>query len=276
MAIQLSDLVVLRSIRTTHAIGEFYQHPTLGRILMLNGEIQHVEAWEPLYHEPLVHLPSAFIERPQTALVIGGGSFFAAREILRYRSIERVLMLDHDAELLAIMAEEYEDARSVQNDPRLEVRTPDAFKELPCLQEQFDLVINDSVDLLTFENAYQVLASLLTSQGVCSDLIYRHIFESTAVSETFKQLGWASRYVASLVFVPEYPGILHLLLLWGKSLSLIHNLPKTRNCEQVVWCRNPRLNPCRYFDPRFLKYYLHLPKCVCERLPNLQFIGTPS
>ncbi len=276
VAVQLSGLAELRPIHTTQTEGAFYQHPTLGRVLILNGEIQHVEAWEPLYHEPLVHLPSAFIEGPQTALVIGGGSFFAVREVLRYRSIERVLMLDHDAELLAIMTEEYEDARIARTDPRLEIRTTDAFRELPHLREQFDLVVNDSVDLLTVENAYQVFASLLTSQGVCSDLIYRHIFESTATRESFKRLGWASRHVASLVFVPEYPGILHLLLLWGKSPSLIQDLPATRNCEQLAWCQNPRLNPCRYFDPRFLKFYLHLPRCVREKLPTLQLTDTLS
>jgi len=208
--------------------------------------------------------------------VIGGGSFFAVREVLRYRSIERVLMLDHDAELLAIMAEEYEDARIAQADPRLEVRTTDAFQELPRLREQFDLVVNDSVDLLTVENAYQVLAALLTSQGVCSDLIYRHIFENTVAGESFNRLGWAHRHVASLVFVPEYPGILHLLLLWGKSPSLIQDLPTTRNCEQLAWSRNPRRNPCRYFDPRFLNFYLHLPRCVREKILNQQSTGRLS
>ena len=65
-------------------------------------------------------------------------------------------MLDHDAELLAIMIEEYEDAKIATNDPRLEVWTTDAFPELPRLQEKFDLVVNDSVDLLTVENAYPV------------------------------------------------------------------------------------------------------------------------
>lgn len=270
VAIQLSDLERLRSIQTAHAKGEFYQHPTLGRVLMLNGEIQHVEAWEPLYHEPLVHLPSAFIERPRTALVIGGGSFFAAREILRYRSIERVLMLDHDADLLAIMAEEYEDARVAQGDARLEVRTTDAFEEILRLREQFDLIVGDSVDLLRVDNAHRLLASLLTSQGVCSDLIYRHIFEQSAARETLKRVRLTSRLALSLVFVPEYPGILHLLLLWGRCPRLIQDFHTTRNCEQLAWCRNPQANPCRYFDPRFLKYYFHLPKWVRESLAVLK------
>ena len=102
VSVHLTGLRVLSELSTafTHAV--LYSHPQLGRILTLNEEVQHIEAWAPLYHEPLVHLPAAFIEAPRSALLLGGASFFAAKEVLKYDSIERVLMLERDAELAVL------------------------------------------------------------------------------------------------------------------------------------------------------------------------------
>jgi spermidine synthase len=237
-------------------------------VLTLDGEIQHVEAWAPLYHEPLIHLPAAFIERPQTALLLGGGSFFAARELLRYRGIKRVLMLDHDPELLDAVSRLYGHAAEVTNDPRLEVRTADAFRALPHITERFDLVINDSVDIsrLKGTDVFAEMGRLLRPGGVCSDLVYRHLFEDRSLSRTIKLLRSSYNTVLSLVFAAEYPGVLHLLTLWGEGKLLKQTRKKTLNREQQAWAAAPHSNPCGYYDARFLGYYLHLPRCVRERL----------
>jgi spermidine synthase len=72
------------------------------------------------------------------------------------------------------------------------------------------------------------------------------------------------------VFAAEYPGVLHLLTLWSESGLISQRRRKTANREQRMWATAPRINPCSYFDPRFLAYYLYLPRCVRERLdPDL-------
>src|ERR1041385_5560414 len=79
---------------------ELWRHPTLGKILVIDGEVQHVEEWQPLYHEPLVHLPSAFVPEIREALILGGGSLFAAAEVLRYTTIQRCILVDHDPRII--------------------------------------------------------------------------------------------------------------------------------------------------------------------------------
>jgi spermidine synthase len=262
----LSGLKVVRKFTTPHHRVSIYLHPDLGHVLVLNGEIQHVEAWAPLYHEPLVHLPAAFIRSPRTALLIGGGSFFAAQELLRYRSIERVLMIDQDSKLLGEMTQIYEHATFATQDPRLEIQIREAFQGLQSLEEHFDLVVNDSVNLWRYVrgNIFVTLAGLLNPEGVCSDLVYRHVFDDRSCKQPIHLLSSKYRTVLSLVLVPEYPGVLHLLTLWSGSRLVKQTRPKPINREQLIWMRS--INPCRYYDPRFLSYYLHLPRCIQDQL----------
>ena len=267
VSLLLSGLRKLLSLKTAHHHLTIYRHHHLGRVLVVDGEIQHVEVWAPLYHEPLVHLPAAFIREPRTALVLGGGSLFAARELLKYKSIERLVVLDHDATLVDAICEIYEHAANVRCDPRVEIWTKDAFRTLPKITERFDLVINDSIDLLRVRrsSAFIMMARLLLPAGVCSDVVYRHVFESERSGRTFKRLGPNYRTVASLVVVPEYPGVLHLLTLWGKNRFLSQSLKRPINLEQRAWAASHK-DICSYFDPRFLHYYLHLPQYLRNQM----------
>jgi spermidine synthase len=263
----LSNLRTLRRFQTALHDVAIYRHPDLGRVLVLNGEIQHVEAWAPLYHEPLVHLPAAFVRRPRTALVIGGGSFFAARELLKYRSIKRVLMLDQDSQLLAEIGALYEHAAAVRSDHRLEIQTIEAFSSLTRIKERFDLVVNDSVDIWRPKGTiFVALAGLLNPSGVCSDVVYRHVFDDRSLNGTVRLLGSKFRTALSMVVVPEYPGVLHLLTIWSESASVKQTRQQPVNREQLTWTTSVSSNPCTYYDPRFLSYYLHLPRCVRDRL----------
>lgn len=267
VSLHLGELLVLSRFRTARHEGVIYRHPQLGRVLALNGEIQHVEVWAPLYHEPLVHLPAAFVENPKTALLLGGGSFFAAQELLKYRSIERILMVDFDKQLLDQVIEHYDHAKLAKQDPRLEIRIRDAFEELPTVDDRFDLVINDSIDLMRDRGtALSAMSRLLRPGGVCSDVVYRHIFEDGSLTDTIRVLRKNYHNVLSLIFAPEYPGILHLLTLWGFSRKLSQTRKKSVNLEHGFWARSPSSNPCSYFDPRFLSYYLHLPLLVRRQL----------
>src|SRR3954465_13981710 len=84
-----------------------FQHNDLGHVLVIDDELQHVEAWQSLYHEPLVHLPASFIPRLSNALVLGGGDLFTARELLKYKSVLSVTLVEHDSNVLDLMRAHY-------------------------------------------------------------------------------------------------------------------------------------------------------------------------
>jgi len=268
VSLHLSSLRILLKLRTSRHLVVVYRHPQLGRVLTLNDEIQHVEAWAPLYHEPLVHLPIAFVAAPRTALVVGGGSFFAVHELLKYRSIKRVLVMDYDQELLDAICATYNHAAVARRDQRVEVRAKNAFRAFTSLQERFDVVINDSVDLFRTQgpNIFAAMSRLLRRNGVCSDVVYRHVFDDRGLKRTIRLLRANHNTVLSMIFAPEYPGILHLLTIWSDNKLLNQKQEKTLNLEQRAWANSPNRNPCQYFDARFLKYYLHLPAYLRSQL----------
>ncbi len=202
----------------------FYSHKQLGRVLVINDEVQHVEAWKSLYHEPLVHTPIAFLQEPKTALILGGGSLFAAYELLKYDSLQKVVMIDHDEEVIDLMLRHYDHAKECLEDVRFNL---DIYNFTDGIKNygKFDLIINDAIDLYTeqenqiFPDAYSVITDLLSVHGVCSDVIYRHIFDKEILDGSLSSLPKKGNKVFGLITIPEYPGILQPGFSFVLSLS---------------------------------------------------------
>jgi spermidine synthase len=211
-----------------------------------------------------------FLPSPKSALILGGGSLFAAAEILKYPTIRRVVMVDHDPDVVAMCVRRYRHARDCIRDRRLSMVHADGMRFLRSVEEQFDFIVNDAVDLLSLPRSqlrsqFERLAEPLSPDGVCSDLVYRHVFDRRRVDATIRHLS-SFRFAMSLVFVPEYPGILHLLAMWGRSSRIRQSLDQSVNHCHARWLRSRSSSPCKYFDPRFVKHHLYLPPFVRRRL----------
>ena len=66
------------------------------QVLLLDGKAQSAEADEFVYHELLVHMAMLLHPDPRTVFIAGGGEGATAREALRHRSVEKVVMVDID------------------------------------------------------------------------------------------------------------------------------------------------------------------------------------
>lgn len=262
VSLHLSHLTAINEFESRRQSIKLYQHPLLGKVLIINKELQHVENYQFLYHEPLVHIPVAFIEAPKSCLIIGGGSLFAASEVLKYPSIERVVLCDFDHAILDMMAHNYEHAIQVKADKRFRYVEEDARIFIKRLNEKFDLIINDCFDLAEEScgfSMYEQLYQLCSEQGVCSDVIYRHIFDKECTSNSIKLLKSQTNLALSLLVIPEYPGILHILTIWGKNRNIHQNQKYTLNKYQ----KDPsNLNNFKVFVPDHLPYYLYLPPYI--------------
>ena len=107
VSLYLSDLKKIEELNSPKQKLTMYIHPQLGYVFTINDEIQHIEKYQTLYHDMLVHLPMSFICKPQDALIIGGGSLFAAYEILKYPTIKTLTLCDHDHNVLEFMTKYY-------------------------------------------------------------------------------------------------------------------------------------------------------------------------
>jgi spermidine synthase len=145
--------------------------------LFLNGNLQFSSDDEYRYHEVLVHPAVAALGRdPRSALVLGGGDGLAARELLRYPSLEQILLIDLDAAVTDAFRNLPVAARlngGALSDPRVVIRNEDAYKYLEQSTESFDLAIVDfpdpgnyAVGKLYTDTFYRLLRERLGVRGV--------------------------------------------------------------------------------------------------------------
>jgi hypothetical protein len=132
--------------------------------------------------------------------------------------------------------------------------------------EKFDLIVDDCFNLVEDfspeEDIFGALKDHLTENvGVCCSLVYRHIFDNFVFSRTAEQLIKHHKTIISLVAVPEYPGVLHLLTMWGKAPLLNQALTSSQN----TWHKQTLSlgTPCgQIFDPAYCGFYLYLPPYI--------------
>jgi len=129
---------------------EILQTAAYGKTLVLDGRIQSSQGDEFIYHEALVHPGMLTIEGPpRSALVIGGGEGATLREILRYPSITRAVMVDIDGEVVELCKIHLPEMhRGAFDDPRTEVRHEDARAYLEKSNDRFDFITVDLVEPL--------------------------------------------------------------------------------------------------------------------------------
>ena len=138
-----------------------YQHvevmdgATFGRTLVLDGKTQSTEVDEFAYHEALVHPSMIAHPNPKSVFVAGGGEGATIREVMSHRSVEQVVMVDIDKQVVDLCREYLPNHHQGSfDDPRLELHHMDALEFLEDTSKRFDVVIIDVPDPLEAGPAY--------------------------------------------------------------------------------------------------------------------------
>lgn len=128
-----------------------------GKALVLDGKWQSSTGDEFLYHEPLVHPALIQHGRVKSVLILGGGEGATVREALRWRSVERVVMVDIDGEVVEACRRHLPEMhQGAFDDPRVELVIGDALKYLDDCEERWDVVISDLSDPIEEGPSFQL------------------------------------------------------------------------------------------------------------------------
>jgi spermidine synthase len=117
--------------------------------LFLDGDLQFSAVDEYRYHEALVHPAMSAIAAPKRVLLLGAGDGMALREILKWQSVEQVVLIELDQAVVNLAQQHPFLTRLNQGsfaDRRVEVIFADAFVAIPRLTETFDVIIADFPD----------------------------------------------------------------------------------------------------------------------------------
>ena len=273
---------VIYSGRTAYQNVEVLDSTVFGRSLVLDGKTQSTERDEHIYHESLVHPAMLSHPNPRTVFIGGGGEGGTLREVLSHRSVERVVMIDLDREVVELCRTYLPHHHQGSfDDPRVELLHQDAREYLANCRETFDVMVMDLVDPLEGGTAYRlytaeyydIIKSRLSPQGVMVTqsgpsglLSYQECF--TTIHNTLSAaFSWV---VPCQVHVPAFQ------TLWSFVIASDSPLPAFGQ-EQVDGLVDERIDKTlRFYDSETHRSMFALPKFLRDGIASESRINRDS
>ncbi|KAJ4801022.1 Polyamine aminopropyltransferase [Rhynchospora pubera] len=208
-----------------------------GKALVIDGKMQSTEMDEFIYHECLIHPALLFHPNPKTVFIMGGGEGSAAREVLKHKSIQCVVMCDIDQEVVDFCRRYLTANYNAFASDKLCLVINDAKAELEKRQEKYDVIIGDLSDPVEGGPCYQLYTKSFYENVVKSKLNYRGIFVTqagpagvfthkevfTSIHNTLKQV---FKYVKT--YTAHIPSFVDT---WGWIMASDH--PFSLNAEEI-------------------------------------------
>ncbi|MBK8394208.1 MAG: polyamine aminopropyltransferase [Leptospiraceae bacterium] len=203
--------------------------------LFLNGNLQFSSRDEYRYHEALVHFGLASLQSPKKILILGGGDGLAVREILKYNTVEQIVLVDLDSAITSLFSNH--ESLIKLNDksllsPLLKIYNEDAFIWLKSNTDKFDFIVVDfpdpgnySVGKLYTNSFYKLLKNALSKNGVgviqsTSPYVAKKTF--WCVDNTLKSVGFKT--LPYHVYVPAF-GDWGYILIGNQEFSIPDTFP---------------------------------------------------
>lgn len=193
---------------------DIFESVEFGRILTLDGYLMVTEKDEYVYHEMITHIPMATNPNIKRVLVIGAGDGGTVRELVRYKSIECIDMVEIDRKVVELCQEYLPQTASQLTDPRVNIFYEDGLRFVRAKENEYDLIIVDSTDpfgvgegLFTKEfygNCYKAL----TDDGILVNQHESTFYDSYANSMKRAHKRIKEFFSTALVYqahIPTYP-----------------------------------------------------------------------
>ena len=195
---------------------EVWDTPRFGRLFRLDGCFMTSERDEFHYHENLIHVPGIAHPGPRSVLIIGGGDGGSAEELLKYPSMERIVLAELD-ERVVDLSRRYLQAvhHGALDDPRVAIRIGDGMKYVredgPAAGERYDMIVLDLTDPdtpafhLYSEEFFRMCQRILKPGGMLTLHLGSPVYQPETVRKNATNLRKVFRHVAPLsLFIPLY------------------------------------------------------------------------
>jgi spermidine synthase len=169
---------VLYDVRTDKAKITFVKTPCHGIVLLMDDEVQLSTLDEYRYHETLVHpVMLKIANKPLVrVLILGGGDGCAAREVLKWRNIGYVDLVDYDYQFVETFGKGVlsELNQNSLNNARVQCHYMDALQYVKNTEHIYDAVFIDFPDpdsqeyIQLYEDTIKACRNVLHPHGVLS------------------------------------------------------------------------------------------------------------
>ena len=252
----------------------------MGRVLVLDNKIQSAEYDEFIYHECLVHPAMVGSASPQHVLILGGGEGAALREVVRYCSMKRVVMVDLDREIIDICKQHLPSWHAgAFKDSRLDLKFDDARAYMESSNEMFDVIIMDISDpieggpaseLYTKEFFTEIKrhmhpSSLFVMQAL--EIYLKPSHQHAIIHNTLKQV--FTNVASYYEYVPSYGSF------WGFAIcSEIHEPARLQPDMINERLHREGINSLRYYDGIAHQRIFCLPRVISDSITRQKRIAT--
>lgn len=214
---------------------EILNSSSLGVALRLDDRLMTSEREGFYYHEALVHPAAVIVRKSKSALIIGGGDLGAAKEILRHRGIERVVVVELDSAVIDCAKKYLQPINGrCWEDERLKIKIQDGAEYIRSSSDEFDLIYLDLTDVdsgagpLYTESFFQGCLDRLSKRGVLVVHAGAVFHQDEQVKSVLGKLQAVFPYIAPYVApAPLYGG------LWTYCLASSSPISARRNAFAV-------------------------------------------
>ncbi|KAI9118458.1 hypothetical protein K1719_010790 [Acacia pycnantha] len=152
-----------------------------GKALVIDGKMLCAEKDEFVYHECLIHPALLCHPHPKTVFIMGGSDGYAAREVLKHKSLERVVLCDIEHEVVTFCRENLEEIKEAFNHQKLHIQFNDIKKELEKKSdEKFDIIVGDLGDPVYGGPCYRLYTKSFYEETLKPKLNEKGIFVTQA------------------------------------------------------------------------------------------------
>ena len=227
---------------------------TLNDFWQFNSNVEHI------YHECLFTMPGLLPAKLENVLVLGGGDGLGARELLKYKSIKSIDLVDLDPEIIKF-AKTNVFMKNLNkesfHDPKVNIIVTDAKEWLAKPPtKKYDLVIVDFPDPtddmlwgLYTKKLYKQIASRLSKKGVVA--IQSSTYNTRAYELIFARLSKVFPYLLGY-----HTGASHIFC--GFFIASFN----------PIRIRRPIPPACKWISPDMINQILALPLYKTEKTKN--------
>ena len=243
----------------------FETESDLGRVLTLDDLMMTTEGDEYHYHEMIVHVPMMHHKNPETVLVIGGGDGGTVREVLKHKTVKKVVLAEIDGMVIDACKEFLPTISCGLSDERVDIQVVDAIDFIKNKKNEYDIVLIDSTDpmgpgegLFTDEFYTNVMNSLKDG-GIMVAQSESPFVNKEEIKKMYTQLKRVFPICATYTSnIPTYPGGYWAWAFCSKTVKPLSYFADDRYQDVVKSCKiyNKDYHNARFALPNYLKELL--------------------
>lgn len=248
---------------------EIVYSPFYGKMLIIDGDVQSTERDEYIYHESLVHPAMITHINPERVLIIGGGEGATLREVLKYKSLKEVYMVDIDIKMIEFAKEHlFEWHMGSFDSDKLRLIIKDAREYIDEIEKKsFDVIIQDVTEpfeggssyFLFTKSYFKKINEVLKDDGI---FVLQASMLRCVTYEMHRKIYWTLKECFKNVF-SYYSYVPSFDTTWSFIFSSNSLNPKELEIEEVDRRISERIDEeLKFYDGETHKKLFLLPKDI--------------